>query len=692
MGRRKARAGLFVAALPALFFFYIRYVPLVGPFQTAFLPPLFVVAILTFLRPLWGTYAFLLAFPLINSLPYLFGLAEPLPFVPTALVLCLFYLLGWLASSVRAPQPAAKPHYLIFRPMNIFAVFVAISAIITFSRFTNFWPIRSDRIYDLTTNLHGVSAGAAIMSVILTALNYLTAFAFFRLVIIVLNSRARIRAAIGIMTAVTWLSCLFGLVQYLFAPKLGVNPVSVYLSIINSTFKDAMSFGAFLSMIAPLLLGAALQYTRVLRWFSLGGFCLSFLTVFLSGSKSALVTMALSSALLLGVFGRDWLKTGIASAGDAFKPEVKPPSLRVRALTLFVILAGLGLGTLVIMGKVAPNFRGVVRIRQSLSQLSLKTLFWGRLDALWPIAGRIMKDYPLAGTGVGSYIIESSNFARDVGVNLVIPESAENAFLQIGSELGAIGLLTALWIGWGILRQIRRQYGRTVRSGENRYLFWGLTASIGSFALVSMVHTFIGSYEIKYTFWLMVGLLFSLGPTDGEERQGPNLRRKRVPLAMIAVAVFAVLQAWNATHSLSLESRARRYGLRQEFGFYQEEKTNEGRAYRWIGANAGFDFTPNTAVLEIPLLASHPDLAKLPVQVRVYLVRRLFRDKLLIGRIRIDGSIWQTYRFELPTEAVGRPALLFIKVDRTWIPQKFDGRPDPRQLGVAVGPIAFREK
>jgi hypothetical protein len=47
--------------------------------------------------------------------------------------------------------------------------------------------------------------------------------------------------------------------------------------------------------------------------------------------------------------------------------------------------------------------------------------------------------------------------------------------------------------------------------------------------------------------------------------------------------------------------------------------------------------------------------------------------------------------FAVSPEEVGRNAILLLKVDRTWVPKKALGVPDPRCLGVALGSIYFKD-
>jgi len=84
--------NLFIFAyIAGLFFFYVRYVPLVKSFQAAFLPVLFAVFGLTLIKREWGLLFFIFSFLLINNLPYFFGIDERLPHAPAALVLFMFF-------------------------------------------------------------------------------------------------------------------------------------------------------------------------------------------------------------------------------------------------------------------------------------------------------------------------------------------------------------------------------------------------------------------------------------------------------------------------------------------------------------------------------------------------------------------------------------------------------------------------
>ena len=73
------------------------------------------------------------------------------------------------------------------------------------------------------------------------------------------------------------------------------------------------------------------------------------------------------------------------------------------------------------------------------------------------------------------------------------------------------------------------------------------------------------------------------------------------------------------------------------------------------------------------------------------LVKDFFKHKTFLKEITLSRNDWQDIVLSAP-EDVGQEAILLIKVSRTWNPLKTTGVPDPRNLGVAVGKVTFRDK
>ena len=243
---------LSVCYIIGFYFFYLRYVPLVKSFQITLLPVLFIVFILTAINIQCGTLFFIFSFPLINNLPYFFGIFEHIPHAPTALVLFLFYFLGWLTHNIFfESKPSLK--LPIFKPMILLLVFVSLSGVFTFFRYANFFPFLSDYVYEHITNVNEVTAGGAIMSSIFHCLNYLSGFAFFFILINTVKSKEFVKTILIVLLISTSISLAFSLFQHFKDIKIANNPISFNQGLINGTFKDALSFGAYLATIIPVV-------------------------------------------------------------------------------------------------------------------------------------------------------------------------------------------------------------------------------------------------------------------------------------------------------------------------------------------------------------------------------------------------------------------------------------------------------
>lgn len=134
----------------------------------------------------------------------------------------------------------------------------------------------------------------------------------------------------------------------------------------------------------------------------------------------------------------------------------------------------------------------------------------------------MIKDYPLSGVGLGAYIIELPNYYKndkDMPRPDIQPfrriDTAENYFLQLGAELGLVGLAVCFWLFWLIFKQMRRSLGANGEPDRlSKYIRLGASAGIISLLVNFLFHSYIGSFEIQYTFWFLVALIFRLRRED----------------------------------------------------------------------------------------------------------------------------------------------------------------------------------
>jgi len=250
--------------------------------------------------------------------------------------------------------------------------------------------------------------------------------------------------------------------------------------------------------------------------------------------------------------------------------------------------------------------------------------------------------------------------------------------------LGLIGLFFFFWIFYGILKQIYRSNFKQKRESGFFYLNAGISSGIMAMFVIFLFGAHTLSFEILLTFWLFVGMLFSFSPA--RDTSG-NIKKFQIITACLFILIFAVMFTWNSFHELSLQSRTEKFELVQEFGFYQVEKMGE-QEFKWTEEKAGFSVKVKKPHLVIPLIASHPDIQRNSVEVKIFILGSLFKGKRLLDDIVLKDSSWHEYRYDL-SHANRENILLLFEVDRTWRPSEMLGTSDSRELGIGVGTLMF---
>jgi len=665
-----------IVYLIIFYFFYLRYVPLVTPFQIILIPILFIVFVLTMTNVRWGILFFIFAFPLINNLPYFFGIYGHIPHAPTALVLFLAFFAGWLVHSVFSKSEISFEHP-IFKPLILLSLLVFVSGIITFLRYANFYPFLSDYVYELITNTNGVTAGGAIMSSVFFSLNYLTGFAFFFILLNTVKEKEFIRKILVVLLISTSISIAFGFFQHYKDIEIANNPISFTQGFINGTFKDAMSFGGYLAVLIPVILSMVFFFKGIVRVFSFLVFISAVFILPDTGSRSSIVALCLALVLFLGFY------LIILKKQKSFSLK-KILSIGAVILLIFAVII-----SILLFSKGSVVYKRLDELWVSYKEGGLEKALAERSASQWKMAAKMIKDYPFTGVGIGAFIIELPNYAETDQIPLRTTDSAENYFLQVGSELGIICLFFALWIFWLIFKQIKKGFDKYLSQDRWKYIQIGVSCGIISMFMIFFVHTYIGSYEIKYTFWLLVGSLFVMNRGETEPESRIHLSKNFKIFSLVLILIFSGVHLWNSTHSLSLGNRTQLLDLKQNFGLYQLEKTQDGREFRWTRGYGGLTIKIEKPVVEIPMLASHPDIEKNPLRVKIYLIKNFFKEKRMLDEVVLTENSWKTYEYYVPEE-VNRQAILLFKVSRTWNPLKTFGTPDPRNLGIAVGEIKFK--
>jgi O-antigen ligase len=132
---------------------------------------------------------------------------------------------------------------------------------------------------------------------------------------------------------------------------------------------------------------------------------------------------------------------------------------------------------------------------------------------IWEATGRLIKDHPLLGVGVGAYPVAYTRYDRSSGSQRV--EQSHNDYLQIVADAGIIGGLAAL----AFLVLLFRQGFAAAQTRDRRRRSIVLGALAGCFALA--VHSFV-EFNLQVTSNAQLFLALAALATSGRSQGGPD--------------------------------------------------------------------------------------------------------------------------------------------------------------------------
>lgn len=125
---------------------------------------------------------------------------------------------------------------------------------------------------------------------------------------------------------------------------------------------------------------------------------------------------------------------------------------------------------------------------------------------LWKGAVNMIKVHPVLGFGVNTY---SRNFPDYRPEGYVDYRYTHNSYLQMGTEIGIVGVLIFLAFLLSLLRACVKGLS-DMSDGIEKSLAAGLVAGIVAFALNCVVDTHFYSVSLAVFFWMIMGLCYSL--------------------------------------------------------------------------------------------------------------------------------------------------------------------------------------
>jgi O-antigen ligase len=292
-------------------------------------------------------------------------------------------------------------------------------------------------------------------------------------------------------------------------------------------------------------------------------------------------------------------------------------------------------------------------------------------------SARMIMAHPIAGVGVGQYYRTSPLFLSPQLAFAYGFENAHNYFLQIGAELGLVGLGTfVVWLGAAVARS-----GRALLRTPYDARLLGATSGVVAFLGTCLTGHPLLVGEVAYAFWIQFGLITALAgstlmnETAADQPRLSGRAARSWSLATTAAAVAVVVGALaSTTRGLSPpETQA-------VDGFYGWETAEDGRRFRWTQQFASIIVPKEVQRVRVPMRVP---MDRLPIAPMVV--------EWSIGGARpirtLIGGSWSVLDFPLgDIDPMMRVKRINLKVERTWQPALYiAGNADLRRVGIQVG-------
>jgi O-antigen ligase len=287
-----------------------------------------------------------------------------------------------------------------------------------------------------------------------------------------------LRAIVGVLAA----SSILTLVDFLDMPNLGI--IGTHDGRVEGPIGAANQYGALLVFLLPVMISLFPRPGQRGRTFWLTTVLASFILLVATGSRGAYV-----ASIAGAVIGTLYLRKYVS------------PRMVLRGLVLGLVAAVVAVAFIMY-----TSDEVIYQVTTKTTQVDPSRVSSGRLD-IWTAAFRVMLEWPLSyvvGYGWNSY--ESSG----------IWKAAHSVYFDAWYELGAIGLLTLLWLYGRVISRTRARIEGAAPEAARvmigyLYGFFGL--------LVAMV--FVQIPEPATIVWMITGLVVGLQSFSTDTAEAP---------------------------------------------------------------------------------------------------------------------------------------------------------------------------
>lgn len=287
---------------------------------------------------------------------------------------------------------------------------------------------------------------------------------------------------------------------------------------------------------------------------------------------------------------------------------------------------------------------------------------------------RMLRTAPWFGVGVGQYYGLSGHFMPEPLRAIYGMENAHAYFMQVTTELGAMGLAVFAWlVAWPVVQGWRRLSERPQDT-----VLLASTAAVVAYLLTCLTGHPLLVPETAMPFWMMIGLAIVAGGPASASRL-PRIAGLPVPTLAALVVIVAVVVSFPVRATVTMDTLT---SAPAESGFLDPGVAPDGRAFRWMSDVAVMHIPSGPGLLELPLRA--PDApGRGPFVVDIFV--RGWRTE----RVTVPAGEWRTVAIVFRDRAPFHFRKITLHANQTWTPGPEYGLHDPRPVSVMAGTRTF---
>jgi putative inorganic carbon (hco3(-)) transporter len=647
MGMKSEYFARWLGYLPFLVFYFLSVRIIFLSFYHAssiqalwFLPALLALMFLSSKNSQWGLYGFIASIPLLSGLQCI-GFVQNIPILSFGFA---GLYLSWFSKRVLIERRSVLPTKGIEVLVDVLSSMIILSLLILFAtgqphylfRLLWFAPFQAQ-----DSSLYGIEAAYIILQGLLL-------YRIIRMEVSHLDQKYLISIiSIHLLTVLA-----FSTIQIVF--NIPLLDYKLGGAAIYAPFDDKHSYSSYLSLLFFVVLFTIYNKSKYKQWVNSIFLLILFILIILSWSRIAWLAVCiimLVSAFMLISNKKVPVYITLLLIGTLICSNVLFASSIKKSNNLYIKR----LETLIVFNTLAQDINTRFRLFH------------------WKRAARMIADYPLTGSGVGSYYNLSPAYAGANESPLMwgFRENTHNYYLQFAAEMGLPALVVFLIV---VLCTFKTGLSSVSRGEGQQNITLGIILGLSAYLITCVTgHPLLLSNQ-HLLFWSALAII----PISAESSEDGCLPSRQSSRWRYGIALlFGVLliaygfRWWGNSHA----------STPYEYGVYKLEDW-AGKKMRWTTEEARMRLKAAGPILTFEIFAAPQCVSARPQSVR------LFLNGLLCDELHLLESRSEKLYYPIPGKK-GEFFEIKIVVNETFNPHKLGFSEDRRDLGVAISDLEF---